>query len=213
MPHSEALSKSIDEYNDVGYIARTAGGRVYRRRTPEERFRSSQPSSIEIDMDMDGTQNTRSKQFMTRVMSLSDEFLRTSVPDLSEIDSMTMKLAKDDFVSFVRESVEDLRRKILTMRQQSKKDRGRASRVSRDGLREASEVLGISVVYGVDVDLHRAKKIMIRRCAQLHPDKNGPVTEQQKNEYTAVVNAFKTLETYMEGRKLNENGERSHAGK
>jgi hypothetical protein len=213
LTYEVALEKEITDYNSMGYIARTAGGRLCRRRTPDERFRTNPPSSIDIEMDMDGTQNARSKQLMTKVTAIAEEYLRTSVQELSEIDSMTMKLAKEEFISVVRETVEDFRRKIGNMRHQSKQDRIRSSRISRDILRGASEVLGVPVVYGSDVDLRKAKKIMLRRCAQLHPDKAGPMSEQHKAEYTAVVNAYKTLETYMEGRKPNEDGERNHAGK
>jgi hypothetical protein len=52
---------------------------------------------------------------------------------------------------------------------------------------------------------------MLKRCAQLHPDK-GAVSEEQKAEYTAVVEAYKTCERYMEGRKSHEDGDRSHEG-
>ncbi|MGH9919815.1 MAG: hypothetical protein ACRD6W_13245, partial [Nitrososphaerales archaeon] len=89
----------------------------------------------------------------------------------------------------------------------------RLSRVSRDNLREAAEVLGVSVVWGRDVDLKKAKKIMLTRAAQLHPDQKGPQTDQQKAEYRAVIEAYKTIERYMEGRKSHEDGERSHEGK
>src|SRR5512135_182690 len=213
---SEALQKVIDEYNKTGHESRTAEGQIFRRMPPLERQRSQPPPAIEdvpVEMDMDSTQNRRSKQFMLRLTALTDEFLRTSVPGLSGIDEMSMKLARDEFISFIREAGEDLRRRVYVMRAQSKKDLVRASRVSRDELRQAAEVLGLSVVWGRDLELRKAKKIMIQRCAHLHPDKTGSMTEQQKDEYTAVVQAYKTCERYMEGRKSHEDGERSHEGK
>jgi hypothetical protein len=211
---AEAVQNVIDEYKKKGHEAHTPDGKVYRRMSPLEKQRSQPPpEDVPIEMDMDSTQNRRSKQFLLRLSALSDEFLRTSVPGLSGIDDMSMKLAKDEFISFVREAAEDLRRRVYIMRAQSKKDRTRESRVSRDKLRQASEVLGMSVVWGRDLDLRKAKKIMITRCAQLHPDRTGGMNEQQKAEYTAVVEAYKTLERYMEGRKSHEDGERSHEGK
>jgi Cdc6-like AAA superfamily ATPase len=98
------------------------------------------------------------------------------------------------------------------MRGASKKERERSARVTREKLREATEVLGISIVWDRDVDLRKAKKIMLQRCAQLHPDKTGSMSDAQKTEYTAVVDAYKTLERYMEGRKSHAFGERSHEG-
>jgi len=206
----EALQQEIDSYNSTGHSAKSQSGKIYRRRTPEEKYRSSVPSSVdvEIDMDIDGSHGTRSKQFMTRIVALADEFLRTSLPGLTGIEDIVIKRSKEEFISFIRESVEDLRRKVSSARQQSKKDA--VVRVSRDALREASEVLGVSIVYGVGADLRKAKKIMIRRCAQLHPDKNGPMSDSQKNEYTAVVNAYKTLENYnYMGVTKNEDGVRN----
>lgn len=216
IPLAEAVQKVIDEYSQMGHEARSAQGRVFRRMSPLEKQRSQPPPAIEdvpVEMDMDSSQNRRSKQFLMRLTALTDEYLRTSVPGLSGIDEMSMKLAREEFVSFVREAGEDLRRRVYAMRAQSKKDLVRASRVSRDELRQAAEVLGLSVVWGRDLELRKAKKIMIQRCAHLHPDKTGSMTEQQKDEYTAVVQAYKTCERYMEGRKSHEDGERSHEGK
>jgi len=214
IPHAEAVSQAIADYNKRGYTARTADGKLYRRMSPLEKQRSQPPpADISFEMDMDGTQNQRSKQFLSKLVALADEFLRTSVPGLSGIDDKSMKLARDEFVSFVQEAAKDLRRQVYTMRSQTKKDRERSSRVSRDVFRKAAEVLGISVVWNQDVDMRKAKKIMLTRCAQLHPDKHGGhMSDEQKAEYTAVVNAYKTLERYMEGRKSHEDGERSHEG-
>jgi hypothetical protein len=214
LPPAEALSLAIDEYNKTGHQAHTPDGRVYRRMSPLEKQRSQPPpsmSDVPTEMDMDSSQNRRSKQFLSRLTALADEFLRTSVPGLSGIDEMGAKIAKEEFVSFVREAAEDLRRRVYVLRSQMKRDRTAASRVSREELRYASEILGIPIVWGRDLDLRKAKKIMLQRCAQLHPDK-GATTEQQKAEYSAVVEAYKTCERYMEGRKSHEDGDRSHEG-
>ena len=199
--HSEALKQVVHQYNSSGHLAHTQSGSVYRRRTPEEK-QVSEPVSLDtvtLLMDMDGSQSTRSKQFMARVLALTDEFFRTSLPGLASVDDTSMQLAKTEFTSVIRESVEDLRRKVYNMRQTSKEDLGRSTRVSSVDLRNAVDVLGLAVDYGTQVDLRKAKKIMLRRCAQLHPDRSGQKNQEQLNEYTAVVNAYKTLEKYMEG--------------
>jgi hypothetical protein len=216
VPHETALQRVIEAYNKMGYVAKTADGKVYRRMSPTEKQRSRPPPAMEdvpIEMDMDSTQNRRSKLFLSRLTSLTDEFLRKSVPGLNGIDELQTKIYRDEFVSYMREAVDDLRRRVYALRSSAKKERTRLSRVSRDSLRLASEVLGISVVWSQDVDLKKAKKIMLTRAAQLHPDQKGPQTEQQKAEYRAVIEAYKTLERYMEGRKSHEDGERSHEGK
>jgi hypothetical protein len=211
IPGEEAVRQVVEEYNSQGHIAKTPDGRVYRKMTPLERQRTQPPPSmILIGMDMDAPQNKRSKQFMSRLVALADEYVRTSLTNTSHIDEMMLKIAKDEFTSFVREACDDLRRRVYNLRSSSKKDLERLTRVTRSQIQEASEVLGISIVWGGEVDLRKAKKIMLRRCAQLHPDKTGSMTEEQKTEYTAVVNAYKTIERYMEGRKSNAAGERSH---
>jgi hypothetical protein len=151
LPPAEALSEVIDEYNKTGHQAHTPDGRVFRRMSPLEKQRSQPPpsmSDIPTEMDMDSSQNRRSKQFLSRLTALADEFLRTSVPGLSGIDEMGAKIAKEEFVSFVREAAEDLRRRVYVLRSQMKRDRDRASRVSREELRYASEILGYPS-YGV----------------------------------------------------------------
>ena len=211
MTSEGALTQVINTYNSTGYEARTPEGRRYRKMTPMEKQRSQPPpANISIEMDMDTTQNRRSKQFLLRLVALTDEFVRTSLVGLSHIDSLEMKITTDEFTSYVREACDDFRRRVYNMRSSAKKERVRQARVNRDELREAAEVLGISVVWDQDVDLRKAKKIMFRRAAQLHPDKTGPVSNEQKTEFTAVQEAYKTLERYMEGRKSNEVGERSH---
>ena len=210
IPGEEAVRQVIEEYNSRGHEAKTPSGKVYRRVTPLERQRTNPPSDIPIEMDMDASQNRRSKQFMSRLIALADEYIRTSLTNTSHIDEMMLKIAKDEFASFVREACDDLRRRVYVLRSSSKKDLQRLTRTTREQLREASEVLGISVVWGGEIDLRKAKKIMLRRCAQLHPDKTGSMTDEQRAEYTAVINAYKTIERYMEGRKSNAVGDRSH---
>jgi len=211
MQGDEAIQKVLEEYNSQGHEAHTPEGRRYRRMSPVEKQRSRPPpmTDVPIEMDMDATQNRRSKQFMLRLMALTDEFVRTSLVGISHIDELEMKIAKGEFTSYIREACDDFRRRVYNMRSSSKKERERLSRVTRDELRQAAEVLGIPIVWDKDVDLRKAKKIMLRRCAQLHPDR-GPVSDEQKAEFTAVREAYGTLERYMEGRKSNEVGERSH---
>jgi hypothetical protein len=209
-----ALQQVIEEYNKTGHEARTPDGKIYRRRTPMEKQRSQPPpsmSQIPVEMDMDATQNRRSKQFFSRLIALTDEYVRTSLVGLNHIDELEIKIAKDEFSSYIREACEDFRRRVYVMRSSSKKDRERRSRITREQLRQAAEVLGIPFVWDRDVDLKKAKKIMLRRLAQLHPDK-GATTEAQKAEYTAVREAYDTLERYMEGRQSHAVGERSHEG-
>ncbi len=165
-----------------------------------------------FSMDIDDPQGRRTKQFIKRVSALTDEFIRTSVRGISNVEEMTVRVAKEDLMSFVREACDDFRRRVYVLRTASKKERERLIRVTRDDLREAAEVLGISIVWNKDVDLRFAKKVMLGRCAQLHPDKAGPMSDRQKAEYTAVIDSYKILERYMEGRKSHEDGERSHEG-
>ena len=209
LSHEEALKQAISEYNAVGSMAQNSDGVKYRRKSPGEKFLSDPPPSDQMPkMDMDGSQGTRSKQFMLQIIAITNEFLRTSVLDTS--DDISVKIAKEEFISLIRESVEDLRRKILSIRSQSKKDKNQLSRISRSALSRASEVLGLPVIYGMDIDLRKAKKIQLRRCAQLHPDKNGqPMDQKRLDEYMAVIDAFKVFEGYMENRKLTtqRNGE------
>jgi membrane-associated HD superfamily phosphohydrolase len=204
--NEEALKQVLIEYNSTGFMVHTHDGRHYRRPTIEEKRRLKTDSIPvqSVEMDTDTPQISRSKQFITQLSALTDEYLRTSVPDLSEIDGVSMRLLKDEFISFVRESSDELRRKVLSMRHQNKKEKEAQNRVSRNELRLASEVLGIAIVNNKDVDLRKAKKIMLRRLAQLHPDKIGFVSEPQKEEYTAVKEAYDTIERYMDGRKSRE---------
>jgi hypothetical protein len=212
IPGEEALKITLDEYNNRGHEARTSSGKTYRRMSPLEKQRSSPPSPMKdmsIEMDMDASQNRRSKQFFSQMTALSDEFVRTSLVRVSGIDELTIKIAKDEFTSFIQEACNDFRRRVYVMRSASKKDHVRAARITREKLREAAEVLGISIVWDQDIDLRKAKKIMFRRCAQLHPDHSN-TSDEQKAEYRAVVEAYNIIERYMEGRKTNEVGERSH---
>ncbi len=166
--------------------------------------------SVSMSMDMDDSQNKRSKQFLNRITTLADEFIRTSIRNITPIEEMGVKVAKEEFTLFIREACDDFRRRVYVLRSGSRKDQERSSRITRDNLRDAAEVLGISVVWGNKVDLRFAKKMMMTRCAQLHPDKAGAMSDKQKGEYTAVVEAYKTFDRYMEGFKSHEDGERSH---
>jgi hypothetical protein len=212
LSQDEALRQVIDEYNARENTATTKDGRTFRRQAPT---RPPPPpvDSVMTEMDMDSPQGQRSKVFLGKMTALTDEFIRTSLLELSHVEEMTVKLAKDELVSFIREACDDFRRRVYSLRSASKKERERLSRITRDELRGAAEVLGIPVVWDKDVDLRLAKKIMLRRCAQLHPDKVGPMSDNQKAEYNAVIESYKTLERYMESRKPNAVGERSsHEG-
>jgi uncharacterized protein (DUF849 family) len=110
----------------------------------------------------------------------------------------------EDFIVIVQEAGEDLRRHVYDVKSQSKQA-SKPRKIGMERVRQACEVLGLSMTPGQSIDLKVAKKAMLRRASQLHPDRNNN-SKQTQLEYQAVVEAYKTLELFMEGMKPNENG-------
>lgn len=215
VPHEQAVRRVIDEYGASGHLSYSADGKVFRRLSPTEKARSVPPASIselEVDPSFDGSssQNSRSKKFLLQLALLTDGYLKSSFGELEESDALLLKLASDEFIGFVREAAEDLKRRVNSVRS-SVKTAGRRQRVSREQFRQACEVLNLPYSYGQKVDLRFCKKTMLKRAGPLHPDRNRGSHSAQV-EYQAVIESYDVLEKYSEGQK-HENGERSHEGR
>lgn len=198
--HHQALEKVINQYENTGFLAHTKDGKIYRRPGP------SMKTEIGTPFSQSDNQKTRSSNFISQVSTLATEYVRTSILP-SGLDEVEIQKPIDEFVSFVNEACEDLRKRVTSIRSHGLKD-AKKQKISRDGLRRACEVLGISAVYGRPVNLRSAKKIMFKRAAELHPDKCASTTSTR--EYQAVIEAYHDLETYMEGLKTNEHGNHDH---
>jgi len=203
-----SLQAVLAAYNESGYEARTPEGKTYRRTSPGQKSQQETESESNPIFDSDQFQITRSKKFRDKLVALTSEYVRTSLTDYPNIDVIEARRAVDDFTSFVREACEDLRRKISVMRSEGRKDSKR-QKVTRDQLRHACEVLGISVIYGHVPDLRVAKRAMLKRARELHPDRHGG-SEKTRAEYQAVIESYGVIETYEKGLTVHANGDRSN---
>lgn len=209
--HERAVRRVIDEYNAAGVVAHSQDGKVFRRMTPTEKARSiPPPSDHEPDSDFGslGTQNARSKKFLIQLSVLTDSYLKSCVEGPDDDTQLALRMASEEFVSFVREAAEDFKRRVNAVRSMVRKE-SRRQKVSREQFRQACEVLNLPYAYGQKIDLRFCKKTMLKRAAPLHPDRNNG-SHSARAEYQAVVESYQVLEQYAEGMKLNEDGERSH---
>lgn len=212
MPCEAALRVVLDYYNS-GYDARSQNGKAVKRRHPtfKPRSKSSIPPSEHerINSDSSSSQNTRSKQFLSDIMSLVEVYSTASVSDLGSDDFVLLQMAKEDFMNHAREAVEDFRRRISASRASSRKNE-KKQKITRDKFKRACEVLNLPYTYGRPVDLRICKRTMLKRAGPLHPDRNNG-SHSARVEYQAIIESYVTLETYSEGLK-NENGDRINEG-
>jgi len=217
--HEDAVRSVIDGYNSLGYMARSPEGKVFRKSGPGGRTpRPSDPPSVpgpsdrpkDYNFDGSSSQNSRSKKFLSELMSLADSYVLSSLADPDADEALNLRIAKDDFLSYVREAAEDLRRRVTASRSVARKD-VRRQRVTREHFRHACEVLNLPYVYGHAVDLRFCKRTMLKRAGPLHPDRNNG-SHSAQSEYQAVIESYAVLEKYTEGLK-NENGDRNHEGR
>ncbi len=171
---------------------------------PDSRPEESAPEELVplADPFVQDSQISRTKAFIARLASMTDEYVKASLVGLSA-DQASVRKAVSDFSSYVSEASEDFRRKLSSLRSSATRDA--QPRVSRSQFRSACEVLGVSFQFGGPVDLKACKRMMLNRARDLHPDKNGG-SHSARAEYQAVIESYGLLESYAEGMK-NENGE------
>ncbi len=204
MPREPAIKYVINSYESTGYQVESHG-KKYRRRTSAERVKLN-PELAPNSIPFRGlsNQNTKSKQFTLRLIALAKEYVSSSIEGVLPIDDPEALKVTEDFIAIVQEAGEDLRRRVYDVKSQSKQS-SKPRKIGREQVRQACEVLGLSMTSGQNINLKAAKKAMLRRASQLHPDRNNN-SNQTQLEYQAVVEAYKTLELFMEGMKSNESG-------
>jgi hypothetical protein len=227
MEFVDAAEYVIDDYEKSGYSASTPDGRKFRKAAPYSKSqRSSAPpvsTPLPAAMPVNGageepsflsmdSQQSRSKTLLVRLNVLVEDFVRASMVEYKDVDFHEQQKAVDDFRHFVHEACEDLRRNVNRLRATAVKS-AKAKKVSRDEFRKACEVLGLGqgFTFGKEINLTAAKRAMLKRAAQLHPDHNGGETNKVQ-EYQTVIESLAVLETYVKGLNSHATGERTHEG-
>lgn len=138
-------------------------------------------------------QISNSKEYLRRMKELTDDFVRSS---LGDIDPYQADILTAEFMGWIREAYDDLRRKVSKYRQEANSESTK-KRVSKEAFKRACEVLSFRGTFGKPIDLRAAKKRMFVRARDLHPDSNEGSTEKVA-EYDAVQKAYRVLEQYTE---------------
>ncbi len=139
-------------------------------------------------------QISNSKEYFRRMKDLTDSFVKSSLVD---IEPYLADQLSQEFTGWVREAYDDLRRKVSKHRQEASRTDNPRKRVSRAVFKRACEVLAFQAVFGKSLDLRAAKRRMITRARDLHPDRRDGSTETVA-EYRAVVEAYQVLEQYTD---------------
>lgn len=185
-PKDLSLLSSIDEvlkeYDKIEFERRTKDGKIHRASKPY----SGKPAKN----DKDPINNAQ--KFFQHVRVLTDEFLKER---LKTVDPYFAKELSEEYVDWIREGYNDLRKKVLKHRADAKKER--VSKIGRIRFQNACEILAIRGIFGKPIDLMGAKKSKMQRVKQLHPDKNDGSRETER-EFQSVVEAYDLLEAYSE---------------
>lgn len=213
IPLNEAVASVLEKFSN-GMLLPSPDGKLYRRGNPTKKTISNdqpRPSLVNSEVDSGSAQNTRSKKFLLELTVLTDEYLKSSFGDLGIDETAAVSISRNEFVSFIREAVEDLKRRVSAIRVTVRKE-SRKQKISREQFRMSCEVLNLPYSYGQKIDLRFCKKLMLKRASPLHPDRNNG-SHAAQSEYQAVIEAYTTLEKYAEGLNVNETGERNHEGR
>jgi hypothetical protein len=157
--------------------------------------------------DPSDSQSAKTRAFVSALNSLVDGYVAASLHGLPG-DEDYLNKSVSDFLMFVEEASEDLRRRVGAYRVRSKNVVIAPVRVTRSQFRTACEVLGVTCSYGSPVDLKACKRMMMKRAARLHPDRNGG-SHAAVSEYKAVIDSYDVLEKYAEGIR-QEDGDSTH---
>lgn len=202
---SVALQRVLDEYRQ-GWLRHTAEGKAYyagRAPTPEP---PPAPAASPPEPRGGEDENRLSKAFAEQLRIMTSQFVRTACAGLEDYDASKIT---DDFTGYVREALDDLRRKLTAARKRirAKQDQPLAH-VTRASFDHACEILVVHGKHGKPIDLREAKRRMLRRAADAHPDRWGGSTHAVE-EYQAIIGAYSVLEQYME--ELTARNERTRS--
>jgi hypothetical protein len=184
--NEDALKKALEEYDSIKYTCRNAAGKEFKRNAPYKE-NCDKPGSI-----------GDSSEFFRQIRTLTEEFLNVR---LVGIDPYLAEQAKTEFVEWIKQGYEDLRKRIMRHRRDAKQEV--MAKIGRTRFVQSCEVLGIRATFGKPIDLNKAKKAKFNRVKNLHPDKNDGSHALQE-EYQAVIKAYNLLEDYARQTGMTE---------
>lgn len=141
------------------------------------------------------------KEFIGAMKSQAEQYVTTMVNGVGVEEVFVERMVRD-FVGYVQESCNELKDNINKAKADARKER--SIKIGKDRFNYACEVLGLTAKFGKAIDLKEANKLKKLRARELSPDFTGGAfkSEQQKNEYHAVLEAYEILETYVGQRDI-----------
>jgi len=185
-PSEKDISEALKEYDSRPFERDLGNGKISRS--------SSQYSKRDVPVK----ENIEdSKRFFQQIRNLTESFI---IKKLVEVDPSIRKEITDEFEISIRDTFDQLTKRINKNRRDvNKEKKDEIDRIGKTRFTNACEALSMSGVFGKPIDLKVAKKHKLYRLRDLHPDLHGGnMSEVQKNEYTAVIEAYDLLERYNE---------------
>lgn len=182
---TEAIKGVLEEYDKIEADKIEAA----KNAVPKKKAKKAKPDSGKSTSEDPAN---KSKKFFQSVRTLTDEFLKER---LKEVDPYFAKEISEEYVDWIREGYDDLRKKVSKHRADAKKER--VGKIGRTRFQNACEILAIRGTFGKPVDLMAAKRCKMQRVKQLHPDKNEGNRETER-EFQSVVEAYDLIQEYME---------------
>ena len=176
--YENGLKKALEEYESLRLICHNSSGKEFRKSAP---FSKSKSKTGPVD---------NSGEFFRQVKILTEELLNVK---LMGVDSYLAEQTKTEFLDWIKEGYENLKKSIYKQRNDMKKEN--MAKIGRTRFAQACEVLGIQSAFGKPINLHKVKKAKFFRVKPLHPDKNSGSHAHQE-EYQAVIEAYNLLEEY-----------------
>ncbi len=177
-----AVRTGISDYDNFGYASRSPNGKIVRRRLPG----STAPPPSASDPTPAG------RAFWSFLRSHVMEYIKTRLPDA---DQHTRDGVIRRFEVDLNVLLADLQKEISKAPKQGLKA---VLAVSRKSVTQACQVLNMRPPkVGQPVDMETARLQRKRHARAYHPDSHGG-SEATRDQYQAVMEAFKLLETYNE---------------
>ncbi len=177
-----AVQNCIAEYDNFGYASKSPDGKIVRRRLPG----SNSPPPAASDPTPGG------RAFWSFLRTHVMEYIKTRLPDADQHtrDGVIRRFEVDLNVLLV-----DLQKEISKAPKQGLKA---TIAVSRKSIIQACIALNMKPPkVGQPVDMETARLQRRRHARAYHPDSHGG-SEATREQYQAVIEAFKLLETYNE---------------
>lgn len=186
---AQAIEALLEEHDSLP-IARTADGRVFRRRNPSQIRATTAPPPKKKKKGKDESE----KDILNGIRALVSKYLERK---LENVDPITVEILLRGFTSEMNGLLYEFKNKIRTVQIRSQEEAAVTREISRREMTKACAILQVKPPKKDAMpDLARAKKNKRQFARNMHPDMRDG-SDVMAERFDEIIKAYNVLEEYV----------------